>query len=294
MSVSLMDKKYSYEEIESIANFILERITIKPKLGIICGSGLGGFADLLETPQTLEYTEIPGFPVSTVQGHSGKLVFGTIGGVECVCMKGRFHFYEGYPIWKTAAPVQVMSLIGVKCLIVTNAAGSLNPAINVGDFMLIRDHINLVGITGNNPLRGFNDTRFGPRFPASNNIYSEELCALFKEKSSALGHGQYTKEGTYIFCAGPSYESPAELKFFKLMGADAVGMSTVPETVVASWMGMKVLGCSLITNQCIMDIEDQAEPNHAEVLQVANERALHLQNIVKNVIVDMKDKLQNW
>eukprot|EP00116_Pleurobrachia_bachei_P012213 sb/3472475/ len=151
--------KYTYEQIDEIAQSILGRTAQRPKLGIICGSGLGGLADILTDPEEMSYESIPGFPVSTVKGHSGKLVFGKLEGVECVCMKGRFHFYEGYPIWKTASPVLIMKLMGVKALVVTNAAGGLNPEFKIGDLMLITDHINLVGVTGNNPLIGPNDER---------------------------------------------------------------------------------------------------------------------------------------
>jgi len=276
-----VEGKYTYEQIKDIADSILARTAQRPKLGIICGSGLGGLADLLKSPEEMEYTSIPGFPISTVKGHGGKLVFGKLDDVECVCMKGRFHYYEGYPIWKTAAPVQIMHLMGVKGLIVTNAAGGLNPEFECGDLMLITDHINLVGITGNNPLRGPNDERFGPRFPPNNNIYNRELQDIFRKAADDQGLLKFVKEGTYIFCAGPCYESPAELKWFGHMGADAVGMSTVPETVVASHCGMVVLGISLITNKCVVDIKSTVTPNHAEVLETANKRAGDLQNIVK-------------
>jgi len=278
------EEKYSYEKIKDIADYIQSRTSQRPKLGIICGSGLGGLADLLKDPEEMEYSSIPGFPVSTVKGHGGKLVFGKLEDVECICMKGRFHFYEGYPIWKCAAPVQVMKLLGVKALIVTNAAGGLSSKLKLADLMLITDHINLVGVTGHHPLRGANDERFGPRFPPTNAVYSKELQDIFKKAADKQGLSSVIKEGTYIMCSGPTYESPAELNWFKMIGADAVGMSTVPETVVASWCGMVVLGISLITNVCIVDIKSTETPNHAEVLETANMRAKDLQNIVRETV----------
>jgi len=276
-----MEEKYSYEKIKDIADYIQSRTAQRPKLGIICGSGLGGLADLLFNPEEMEYTSIPGFPVSTVKGHGGKLVFGKLEDVECICMKGRFHYYEGYPIWKCAVPVQVMKLLGVKGLIVTNAAGGISSKLNLGDLMLITDHINLVGVCGNHPLRGPNDERFGPRFPATNAVYSKGLQEVFKKAAKDQGLLSIVKEGTYLMGSGPTYESPAELNWFKMIGADAVGMSTVPETVVASYCGMVVLGISLITNIVITDIESTELPNHTEVLETANMRAKDLQNIVR-------------
>lgn len=280
----MIEEKYTYEQIKEIADSILQRTAQRPKLGIICGSGLGGLANLLKDSEEMEYSSIPGFPVSTVKGHGGCLVFGKLEGVECVCMKGRFHFYEGYPIWKTAAPVQVMHLMGVKGLIVTNAAGGIADHLQLGDLMLITDHINLVGVTGNHPLRGPNDERFGPRFPPTNNVYSKELQSVFKKAADDKGLLSLVKAGTYLMCSGPTYESPAELKWFKMIGADAVGMSTVPETVVAAHCGMVVLGISLITNKVILDVKSDEIPNHAEVLEMANKRANDLQDIVKLVV----------
>ncbi|KAL5268884.1 hypothetical protein ACHWQZ_G002649 [Mnemiopsis leidyi] len=276
-----MEEKYSYEKIQEMADNIKSRTSQRPKLGIICGSGLGGLADLLTNSEEMEYTSIPGFPVSTVKGHGGKLVFGKLEGVECICMKGRFHFYEGYPIWKCAAPVQVMKLLGVKGLIVTNAAGGISSKLKLGDLMLITDHINLPGVTGNNPLRGPNDERFGPRFPSTNAVYSKSFQNIFKKSAEDQGLLPIIKEGTYLMSSGPTYESPAELNWFKTIGADAVGMSTVPETVVASWCGMVVLGISLITNICILDVESTEEPTAEEVYETAKMRSKNLQNIVR-------------
>lgn len=282
--MSDVSQKYTYEQLKEIADSILARTEQRPKLGIVCGSGLGGLADLLSDAEEMEYTSIPGFPTSTVKGHGGKLVFGKLEGVPCICMKGRFHYYEGYPMWKTVAPIQIMSLMGVKALIVTNAAGGMNPDFKAGDIMIIKDHINLVGITGENPLRGANDERFGPRFPACNQIYNKELQGILRKAANELGLQDHIKEGVYIFCAGPCYESPAELKFMKLMGADAVGMSTVPETIVASYCGMTVLGMSLITNKVVADVDSSEVPNHAEVLEMATKRGVDMQNLTRLIV----------
>ncbi|XP_018011640.1 purine nucleoside phosphorylase [Hyalella azteca] len=280
-------KSFSYEVISESAEFLLQRSPHRPRVGVICGSGLGGLAALLKERHEVPYEEVPNFPVSTVQGHAGKLVLGVLDGVPVVCMQGRFHAYEGYPLWKCAMPVRVMKLMGVEQLIVTNAAGGINEQFNVGDIMIIKDHINMSGFAGDSPLRGRNDERFGPRFPSLNNAYDRDSRALFQAIAEEMGLGPIVKEGVYVMLGGPTYETVAELRLLKLLGADAVGMSTVPEVVVARHCGMRVFAFSLITNACIMDYDTNASANHEEVIETANKRQHQLQELVRRMVAKM-------
>ncbi|XP_071038038.1 purine nucleoside phosphorylase isoform X3 [Parasteatoda tepidariorum] len=275
---------YSYEAMESLTNYLLERTKHRPLVGVICGSGMGGLADMLEDSESFPYNEIPGFPTSTVAGHKGRLVFGNLKGVPTVCMQGRFHVYEGYSLWKCAMPVRVMKLIGVKTLIVTNAAGGLNPNFKIGDIMLIKDHINFPGFAGDNPLRGRNDERWGPRFPAINNAYDLKLRNLARGIANELGLGNFMREGVYAMVGGPSYETVSELRALRTLGADAVGMSTAHEVIAAKHCGLRVFGLSLITNECVMDYDVQRSANHAEVLDTSNRRKADLEKLITNLV----------
>ncbi|KAK9728915.1 Purine nucleoside phosphorylase [Basidiobolus ranarum] len=294
---------YSDADIERAADFLIKKVPIElhPKVGVICGSGLGGLADSLEKTVEFKYEEIPGFPVSTVAGHAGKLVFGLIAGKPTVCMVGRFHFYEGHLLKLTVLPVRVMKLMGVETLIVTNAAGSLNhEKCKIGDIMVIEDHINLPGMAGNNPLIGANLDKFGPRFPPVNDAYPRELRSLAIKAAREINIREFVREGVYCFVSGPSYESPAEARMMKAVGGDVIGMSTVPEVIVARHCGMKVLGFSLVTNFVVtrrertadeespefnLPAEDNVEtPNHEEVLAVGVMRSKDMQNLVKKIV----------
>ncbi|PWA24891.1 hypothetical protein CCH79_00010103, partial [Gambusia affinis] len=275
---------YSYEEYKETADWLLSQTENRPKVAIICGSGLGGLAELLDDKNIFPYKDIPRFPTSTVQGHSGQLVFGKLNGHECVCMQGRFHFYEGYNIHTVTYPVRVFFLLGVKILIVTNAAGGLNGTYSVGDIMLIKDHINMPGFAGQNPLCGHNDTRFGVRFPCMSDAYDRELRALAKETAEEHGCGSFLQEGVYCMLAGPTYETIAECRALQKLGADAVGMSTVPEVVVARHCGLRVLGLSLITNKVVIDYDSSEKANHEEVLKTTEHRAKDLQRLVGQLI----------
>ncbi|XP_028263895.1 purine nucleoside phosphorylase 6 isoform X2 [Parambassis ranga] len=276
--------RYSYEEYKETADWLLAHTEQRPKVAIICGSGLGGLADLLEDRAIFPYENIPRFPTSTVQGHAGRLVFGRLQGVECVCMQGRFHFYEGYDIHTVTYPVRVFFLLGVETLIVTNAAGGLSGNYNVGDIMLIKDHINMPGFSGQNPLCGHNDDRFGVRFPCMSDAYDRELRALARRTAKEQGCDSFLQEGVYCMLAGPTYETIAECRVLQMLGADAVGMSTVPEVVVARHCDMRVLGLSLITNKVVMDYESVEKANHAEVLKTTERRTQDLQRLVSHVI----------
>ncbi|KAJ1972255.1 Purine nucleoside phosphorylase, partial [Dimargaris cristalligena] len=234
-----------------------------PSVGIVCGSGLGGLADTLEPGfVSFNYTDIPNFPQSTVAGHAGKLVFGLLRGKPTVCMVGRFHFYEGYSLETTVLPLRVMHLLGVQTLIVTNAAGSLNDAHNVGDLVLIKDHVSVPTLTGLNPLIGPNLTEFGPRFPAVSDVYDFDLrvrlAETFYRDPSLQARGMSIHEGVYTFVSGPSYESRAEGRFLRSIGADVVGMSTIPEIITAAHCGLKLICLSLITNKVVIRPEPSA------------------------------------
>ncbi|KAK7493386.1 hypothetical protein BaRGS_00015286 [Batillaria attramentaria] len=278
---------YSFDEIQSIANNILTFTKHRPKVGIICGSGLGGLADQVDDAEVISYDQIPEFPVSTVAGHAGKLVFGYLQGKPVVLMRGRFHYYEGYPMWKVAMPVRVMKAMGVGTLVVTNAAGGVNPEFQTGDLMIIKDHIDLPGLTGECVLIGRNDERFGPRFPATVGTYDEDLRNLAKTISVELGYNSIMREGTYIMIGGPTFETVAESRLLRTFGADAVGMSTVPEAVVAKHGGLRVFGISLITDMVALDYNTTRATTHEEVLAVGQKRAGDLQKIVSNLVARM-------
>ncbi|XP_051554640.1 purine nucleoside phosphorylase-like [Myxocyprinus asiaticus] len=274
----------SYEECRATADWLLARVPVRPLVGIVCGSGLGGLADMLKDQLVINYEDIPNFPQSTVHGHAGKLVFGTLKGKACVCMKGRFHLYEGYPVQKTTLPIRVFKLLGVETLILTNAAGGLNQDYKVGDIMVIKDHINIPGFAGNNPLVGPNDDRFGVRFPCMSDAYDRGLQQLAHEVAEELGYSVYMHEGVYIVIGGPSFETIAECKMLRFLGADAVGMSTAHEVIVARHCGMKVLALSLITNQAVMDYDSEKKANHEEVLQTGELRAKQLEKLVSEMV----------
>ncbi len=269
-----------YEKVKESADYIQSKTTAKPTIGIILGSGLGALVDTIEDKEVIAYGDIPNFPQSTVAGHAGNLVFGKIGQQSVVCMQGRFHYYEGFTMKEVAYAVYVMKLLGVENLIVTNAAGGINPNFNMGDLMIITDYINVLG---DNPLIGANDERFGPRFPDMSEAYSKELIA--KAEASADRLGIKCQHGVYNLFSGPCFETAAEIKAFQMLGADAAGMSTVPETIVGNYLGMKVFGMSCITNMATGIATTKHD--HLDVLRVANESSEKLCSLVK-------DMLMNW
>ncbi|XP_032597009.1 purine nucleoside phosphorylase isoform X1 [Drosophila grimshawi] len=281
---------YPYEVIQEIADFIVKGSGMRPKIGIICGTGLGSLADLIQDAKVFEYEKIPNFPVSTVEGHAGKLVVGTLEGVNVMAMQGRFHFYEGYPLAKCSMPVRVMKLCGVEYLFATNAAGGINPKFAVGDIMLMHDHVNMLGFAGNSPLQGPNDPRFGPRFPALVNSYNRDLINKAIEIGKAMGIESNIHVGVYSCLGGPTYETIAELKALRMMGVDAVGMSTVHEVITARHCDMKVFAFSLITNKCSIEYSDKKddEANHEEVMAVAKIRQKACCELVSRLIADIQ------
>ncbi|XP_012589419.1 PREDICTED: purine nucleoside phosphorylase [Condylura cristata] len=273
--------EYTYEDYQETFNWLKRKTTLQPKVAVICGSGLGGLADKLTQPEVFYYKDIPNFPRSTVEGHAGCLVFGYLNGQSCVMMQGRFHMYEGYSLKKVTFPVRVFKLLGVHTLIVTNAAGGLNPNFEVGDIMLIRDHINLPGFSGQNPLRGPNEERFGTRFPAMSDAYDRNLRCLARETWRQMDFKKRElQEGTYVMLAGPNFETVAECRLLQRLGADAVGMSTVPEVIVARHCGLRVFGFSLITNKVIMDYDSLETANHQEVLETGINAAHKLEKFI--------------
>jgi purine-nucleoside phosphorylase len=248
-----------YESAEHAARVIRSRTTDTIRIALVLGSGLGGFADDFDDSVAIPYEDIPGFPRSTAEGHAGRLVIGKVDQVPVVAMQGRVHFYEGYSLEQVTFPIRVFQLLGIKTLILTNAAGGVNVQLSQGALMVLSDHLNLMG---DNPLRGPNDTRFGPRFPDMTTAYSPELQEIVIEEARALG--VEIRRGVYAALAGPSYETPSEIHMLRNLGADAVGMSTVPEVIVARQMDIEVLGISCITNLAA-GITD-APINHEDVM----------------------------
>jgi len=266
-----------YERAEHATRVIRSRISVEPRIALVLGSGLGGFADDFEEAVGIPYEDIPGFVRSTAQGHAGRLVVGKIDSVPVVAMQGRVHYYEGYSLEEVTFAVRTFGLLGVKTLVLTNAAGGINVQLTQGALMVISDHLNLMGV---NPLRGANDERFGPRFPDMSAVYSHELQELVINEAKAIG--VEVRRGIYGALSGPSYETPAEIHLLRNLGADAVGMSTVPEAIVARHMGLEVLGISCITNMAA-GISD--EPiNHEEVMETGNRVRETFAELLRRVI----------
>ncbi|KFL16801.1 purine nucleoside phosphorylase [Geobacillus stearothermophilus] len=266
--------------IEKAADVLRQRMPAPPAIGLILGSGLGVLADEIEEAVRIPYEDIPGFPVSTVEGHAGRLVCGRLGGAAVVAMQGRFHYYEGYSLREVTFPVRVMKALGVRQLIVTNAAGGVNEQFRPGDLMIISDHINLLGT---NPLIGPNDPELGPRFPDLTEAYSRRLRQLAKEAAAKLG--LRVQEGVYVANKGPSYETPAEIRMIRTLGGDAVGMSTVPEVIVARHGGMEVLGISCISNMAA-GMSD-APLHHDEVVETAERVKTDFLRFIKAIVAEM-------
>lgn len=275
-----MKEYFSLAEIDQAAAAVRAKTVQQPKVGLILGSGLGGLADLVEQADFIAYQDIPFWPASTVQGHQGRLVVGKLMGVTVIVQQGRAHFYEGYSMAEVTLPVRVMQRLGVETLIVTNAAGAINPDFQPGDVMLITDHIALSGMTGFNPLRGPNLDELGPRFPDMSQAYDRALMDTARQV--ARQNQVLLREGVYAGLSGPSFETPADLRFLHVIGADAVGMSTVPEVTVARHGGTRVLGISGISNKANLDGSTQT--THAEVLEAGHVIVPKLQKVVQGVL----------
>ncbi len=265
------------EKIKATASYIKERINATPEVGIILGTGLGGLVKEIDIKVSIPYSEIPNFPVSTVDGHAGRLIYGTLGNREVLAMQGRFHFYEGYSMKEVTFPVRVLKYVGVTHLFVSNASGGLNPDWHVGEIVIISDHINFFP---EHPLRGKNENELGPRFPDMSKCYDERLRN--KAKLIALENNIVVKEGVYVGVSGPTFETPSEYKMFRLLGGDLVGMSTVPEVIVARHMNLKVFGISIVTDSGVPG--EIVEISHEEVQEVAMKAEPKMTLIMKNLI----------
>lgn len=275
-----MDSFVTMKMIDEAADFVKGKIEITPKVGLILGSGLGGLADAVFNPKVVNYGDIPHWPTPTIEGHAGRLVTGHLFGVPTLVMQGRVHFYEGYPMDVVTFPIRVMQRLGIKLLMLTNAAGAIHPDYVPGDVMLITDHIGLIGMAGMNPLRGPNLSEFGERFPDMSQIYTRSVQAIARKTAAARGYN--LREGVYVCLSGPSFESPADLRFLRTIGADAVGMSTVPEAIVARHGRTQVLGLSGISNKANLD--GTTETTHEEVLMAGKLIVPKLTGIIQGVL----------
>ncbi len=283
-----MAQYYTREQYDIAADAIRKNSRSEPKIGLILGSGLNALAEAVLDADVISYPDIPHFPKPTVEGHVGRLVMGTLEDTQVMIMQGRVHFYEGYPLPQVVFPVRVMQVMGIETLIVTNAAGGLNPTFQAGDLMLITDHLNLVGMGGSNPLFGPNDPALGPRFPDMSQAYDPKLGRIALEV--AQQHGIPLRQGIYAGLAGPSFETPAEIRFLRMIGADAVGMSTVTEVTVARHGGMRVLGVSGISNVALAEPDPDHETSHEEVLAAGQQIVPRLTALLRGVLVKLRER----
>ncbi len=269
------------EKITQSANYIKEKIKETPEIGIILGTGLGGLVEKIETETKIPYAEIPNFPISTVKGHGGNLIFGKLNGKNIVAMQGRFHYYEGYIAQEITFPVRVLKFLGIKRLFVSNASGGVNPEFEIGDIMIITDHINLIP----NPLIGPNNEKLGPRFPDMSEPYDKKMIKIVEE--AAKEEGITVRKGVYCAVTGPTFETPAEYRYFRIIGADAVGMSTVPEVIVARHMGLPVFAVSIITDLGVPG--KIVEVSHEHVLEAAKKSEGKMTLLIKKLIERLDD-----
>lgn len=304
----------SYESLQMMANYLLEHTKYRPKVALICGTGFSGLAENLENRDIIPYEKIPNFPVSTVEGHAGQMVFGTVDNVHVMCMQGRFHYFEGYTLQQCCLPIRIMKLIGITHLVATNASGGLNYAYKTGDLVIMKDHINLLGLCGKNPLIGPNLSLFGPRFLSMNKAYDRDLRKLAMEIVHELGIEQDVHEGVYVCCAGPTFETVAEAQMLKNLGGDCVGMSTVHEVskepspnihkyyiifanvfflvkvITAKHCDMNVVAISFISNRCVLEHDSEDEVAHDEVLAVAKKRQPILSEFMRRLLTRINVK----
>ena len=267
---------------EAIA-YIQTQSQVRPLVGLVLGSGLNTLAERVQQPDTISYDKIPYFPRSTVPGHSGRLILGYLNGAPVIIMQGRAHYYEGYSAAEITLPIRAMQLLGVRVLILTNAAGGIRRDLRAGDLMMLTDHINVMGLAGHNPLRGPNDDTLGPRFPDMSRAYDPELMTWMREE--ARSRNIALSEGVYAMVAGPSFETPAEIRYLRAIGADAVGMSTVPEVIVARHGGMRALGISLISNVAVDSTATTSEEtSHEQVLEAGKRAVPLLASLIEGLI----------
>lgn len=286
-------KVTEFDQLRESLQYVKSITSVVPKLGIICGSGLGDLVNILDNPISIPYSKIPHFPESTVVGHSGELVFGERDRVPVVCMRGRVHLYEGYDVIECIRPVRLMAMLGIEVLCVTNAAGNVNKNFRPGDFMVIEDHISFPSLAGENPLRGPHDDRFGDRFVTMSNAYNLDLIKDFEEVSIKLGLEKCVKRGCYAMVVGPTYETIAEARALKMLGADAIGMSTVHEVIAAHQMGVRCIGISLLTNDIMTDyssMEDIVE--HEHVVEMGARRSREFVQLILAFIKSVKREMK--
>jgi purine-nucleoside phosphorylase len=275
-----MDEFISLAQIDRVTDAVRARISLKPRIAIILGTGLGDVAEAVEQPIVIPYVDIHGWPVSTVKGHKGRIMAGNLAGQPVIVLQGRVHYYEGYSMTQVTLPVRILQRLGVEILIVTNAAGAINPDYEPGDVMIINDHISMIGMAGPNPLRGPNLDELGERFPDMSQAYDRQLIKLTREV--ARTNGLAVREGVYIGLAGPSFETPADLRFLRSIGADSVGMSTVPEVIVARHGNTRVLGLSGISNKANLD--GNTLTTHEEVLEAGKMLVPKIKSLILGVI----------
>lgn len=271
-----------YDKVKESAEWIKKKIHEMPSVGVVLGSGLGGLVDIMENKIVIPYKEIPNFPQSHIEGHEGNLVIGKIGQKRVITMQGRFHYYEGFEMKEVTYPIYMMKMLGVEELIITNACGGINSQFVPGDLMILTDYINMLGT---NPLIGENDERFGVRFPDMSEAYSKELMDRARKAAERLKI-PYQK-GVYAIFSGPCYETAAEIRAYERLGADAIGMSTVPETIVANYLGMKVLGIACITNMATGIAKEKH--SHEEVVKIANKSSRQMCDWIKTIIMDWEE-----
>jgi purine-nucleoside phosphorylase len=283
-----MTQFYTLAQYKEAAETIRSRTRHRPRVGLILGSGLNPLAEAVESADAIPYIDVPHFPQPSVEGHVGRLVLGLLEGTSVIVMQGRVHFYEGYTMQQVVFPVRVMQVMGIQTLIVTNAAGGLDPVFRPGDLMLIADHINLMGMTGNSPLFGPNDPTLGPRFPDMSQAYDPELRRIAREVAQA--HDLRLHEGVYVGLCGPSFETLADIRFLRMIGADAVGMSTVPEVTVARHGGIRVMGVSGISNILPPVSGFSQEASHEEVLAAGQQIVPRLTTLVRGVLARLKER----
>jgi len=285
----------NFKSYRSASSYLLAQLKAQnfqpPQIGIVCGSGLSGLSQTLTNTITVEYKSIPGFPPSTgVVGHKGEVVFGLLDGIPSMCFRGRFHSYEGYDMNTVALPARVMRCLGVKLMIVTNAAGGINEKYSVGDIVSVQDYFALPMLAGKNPLVGPNDAELGPRFPPTSNAFDPKLQDVVLKSAKNLDMDSFVREnGTYCFTSGPMYESKAECRFLRQIGGDCVGMSTVPEIVAAHHCGMKIICLSLITNKVIVSGDEGPPASHEEVLEAVRTRSIQIQGLVKDIVKSLNE-----
>lgn len=275
-----MKTKYTIEDMDRIVDEIRSKISVQPTIGLILGSGLGPLSESIQDPTIIPYHDLPGWPLSTVEGHAGELIIGKLEGKDVLVMNGRIHYYEGYEMSQVTLPIRVMQRLEIEILLVTNAAGGVNQDFTPGNPMLITDHLNLLGMAGPNPLRGPNMEEFGTRFPDMSQAYDRDLIELTQRVAKELGITLY--EGIYVCLAGPTFETPADLRFLLNAGVDAVGMSTIPEVIVANHGGQRVLGISGITNSS--KLYGEAETTHEEVIETGKILAPKMMELIRGIL----------